>query len=106
MGHRLSKIYTRTGDQGTTGLGNGQRVDKDDPRVEAFGAVDELNSTIGMVLACDMPDGVRNYLTEIQHDLFDLGGELCIPGHCIIRPRDVTRLEKAIDSFNADLQTR
>lgn len=103
MGHRLSKIYTRTGDQGTTGLGNGQRVDKDDPRVEAFGAVDELNSVIAMVLAHDIPDTARACLTYIQHNLFDLGGELCIPGHCILRPRDVMRLEEAIDSFNTDL---
>ena len=81
MGNRLSKIYTRTGDDGTTGLGDGQRVRKDHARVEAYGAVDELNSTIGVLLAVpNLPEVVADCLTEIQHELFDLGGELCIPG--------------------------
>ncbi|HQU14620.1 MAG: ATP:cob(I)alamin adenosyltransferase [Chromatiales bacterium 21-64-14] len=103
MGHRLSKIYTRTGDQGTTGLGDGGRVAKDDPRVEAYGTVDELNSTLGLVLAQPLPAGVRECLLEVQHDLFDLGGELCIPGHTAIRAAQVTVLERTLDRFNADL---
>ena len=81
MGNRLSKIYTRTGDDGTTGLGDGSRADKDSLRVEAYGTVDEANSAIGMVLASEtVPEDIRQFLTEVQHDLFELGGELCIPG--------------------------
>ncbi len=81
MGNRLSKIYTRTGDDGSTGLGDGTRVAKDDARVEAYGTVDEANSTIGVILAVPgMPAAIATCLREIQHDLFDLGGELCIPG--------------------------
>jgi cob(I)alamin adenosyltransferase len=85
MGNRLSKIYTRTGDKGTTGLGDGSRVDKDDLRVETFGSVDELNSVIGLVLASELDATIRNCLTRTQHELFDLGGELCMPG-CILIP--------------------
>lgn len=103
MGHRLSKIYTRTGDKGTTGLGDGSRVPKDHPRVEAFGTVDELNSAIGTVLAYDIPDHVRECFNKIQHDLFDLGGELCVPGHTIISEQDVTYLENSLDKLNEDL---
>jgi cob(I)alamin adenosyltransferase len=104
MGNRLSKIYTRTGDEGTTGLGDGTRVTKDCPRVEAYGAVDECNSAVGMVLAVqEIPADVRRVLTEVQHDLFDLGGELCIPGHRAITDAHVGRLEQALDAFNADL---
>lgn len=103
MGNRLSKIYTRTGDAGDTGLGDGNRVAKDDPRVEAIGTVDELNSVIGMVLACDLPGAVRTCLEEIQHDLFDLGGELSMPGTTTIPDEYVTRLENRLDAFNADL---
>ena len=104
MGHRLSKIYTRTGDDGTTGLGDGARVAKDDDRVEAFGSVDETNSALGMVLAVpDLPAAVAACLTEVQHDLFDLGGELCLPGWRAIDDGFVTRLENALDDFNADL---
>lgn len=103
MGNRLSKIYTRTGDAGTTGLGDGTRVPKDDVRVEAYGTVDELNSTIGMVLAEDLPETVRATLDEIQHELFDLGSELCMPGYSAITPDHVTRLETALDALNADL---
>ncbi len=104
MGNRLSKIYTRTGDDGTTGLGDGSRVLKDDPRVEAFGSVDECNSTIGVVLAVPgLPPGVFEILTTIQHELFDLGGELCIPGHRAIQPDQVLRLEQALDGFNEGL---
>jgi cob(I)alamin adenosyltransferase len=104
MGNRLSKIYTRTGDEGTTGLGDGTRVAKDNPRVEAYGAVDECNSALGMVLAVQgIPAQVRQVLTEVQHDLFDLGGELCIPGHRAILAAHVERLEQALDDFNAGL---
>ncbi len=81
MGHRLSKIYTRTGDDGSTGLGDGSRVDKDSLRVEAFGAVDELNSAIGVLAAYPLPEVIAGELPGIQHDLFDVGGELCIPRH-------------------------
>ena len=103
MGHRLSKIYTRTGDKGTTGLGDGTRVAKDHPRVEAFGTVDELNSAIGTVLAYELPDSVRDCFNKVQHDLFDLGGELCVPGHTIISNDDVTYLETVLDELNDDL---
>jgi cob(I)alamin adenosyltransferase len=104
MGNRLSKIYTRTGDDGTTGLGDGTRVPKDSIRVEAYGTADELNSAIGMVLAVpELPEAVTQCLTEVQHDLFDLGGELCIPGHRMIQAEHVTRLEQTLDRFNDDL---
>ncbi len=103
MGNRLSKIYTKTGDDGTTGLGDGSRASKDSARVAAYGTVDELNSTIGMVLAHDVPDALRETLTQVQHDLFDLGGELCIPGMAMIHDADIERLETTLDSFNADL---
>lgn len=103
MGNRLSKIYTRTGDDGTTGLGDGTRVAKDSARVAAYGTVDELNSAIGLVLAVELPEGVRETLTQIQHDLFDLGGELCIPGMAMVRGDDVERLEQTLDAFNEGL---
>ncbi len=104
MGNRLSKIYTRTGDDGTTGLGDGGRVAKESLRVEAYGAVDEANSAVGMVLAvAGLPEAARRCLTEVQHDLFDLGGELCIPGHRIITPAYVERLEAELDRFNDTL---
>ena len=103
MGNRLSKIYTRTGDDGTTGLGDGRRVDKDSARVEAYGTVDEANSAIGLVLAAPVPENVRVLLTAVQHQLFDLGGELCIPGHAAIFEADIDRLEQRLDEFNADL---
>ncbi len=104
MGKRLSRIYTRTGDDGTTGLGDGSRVDKDSLRVEAYGTVDEANSAIGQVLSYNaVPEAIRRCLTEVQHDLFDLGGELCIPGHRAIEGRFITRLEAELDAFNADL---
>ncbi len=104
MGNRLSKIYTRTGDDGTTGLGDGSRVAKDDPRVEAYGCVDECNSAIGVVLAVPgLPDDVRKLLLNVQHELFDLGGELCIPGHRAIEARHVAALEAALDGFNERL---
>lgn len=101
MGYRLSKIYTRTGDDGTTGLGDGQRVPKDDERVEAYGTVDELNSVLGLVLAAQsLPEAVRDCLTAVQHELFDLGGELCIPGHRTITADHVARLESRLDELN------
>lgn len=104
MGNRLSKIYTRTGDDGTTGLGDGQRIAKDAPRVEAFGTVDEANSAIGTILAvASFPERFRRCLITVQHDLFELGGELCIPGHEAIEQSFVDRLEADLDAFNADL---
>jgi len=104
MGNRLSKIYTRTGDEGTTGLGDGSRVPKDAPRVEAYGTVDEANSAIGVILGGGtVPEAVRSCLTEVQHDLFELGGELCIPGHSAITQDFIDRLERDLDGFNADL---
>lgn len=104
MGNRLSKIYTRTGDAGTTGLGDGSRVAKEHARVEAYGTVDEANSAIGVLLAVPgLPEDIAACLTEVQHDLFDLGGELCMPGHRAMTDEDVTRLETTLDRFNDDL---
>ncbi len=104
MGNRLSKIYTKTGDDGTTGLGDGSRTSKDSARVEAYGTVDEANSAIGLVLASDnVPDNIRQCLTEVQHDLFELGGELCIPGHSAVTNAMVERLEADLDTLNANL---
>ena len=103
MGNRLSKIYTRTGDDGTTGLGDGTRVAKDSARVAAYGTVDEANSTIGLLLASKLPDDVRELLTTVQHQLFDLGGELCIPGHAAISDEDVAALERELDRHNEPL---
>jgi cob(I)alamin adenosyltransferase len=103
MGNRLSKIYTRTGDDGTTGLGDGTRVAKDSARVAAYGTVDEANSTLGLLLACDLPGDVRELLTAVQHQLFDLGGELCIPGHAAIQDADIERLEGHLDRYNDPL---
>ena len=103
MGHRLSKIYTRTGDAGTTGLGDGTRVAKDDLRVDAYGTVDEANSAVGLVLAHSDDGEVNECLTDVQHDLFDLGGELCLPGHRAIGSGHIDRLEERLDAFNAEL---
>lgn len=103
MGHRLSKIVTRTGDAGTTGLGDGTRVSKDSLRVEAMGQVDELNSVIGLLLSEQLPEAIRQTLIDVQHDLFDLGGELCIPGWQMVTDSHVVRLENAVEQFNADL---
>ncbi|WP_159017198.1 cob(I)yrinic acid a,c-diamide adenosyltransferase [Cognatiluteimonas profundi] len=103
MGNRLSKIYTRTGDDGTTGLGDGSRVAKDSARVAAYGTVDEANSAIGLVLAANLPTDIAGLLTTVQHQLFDLGGELCIPGHAAIFDADITALEAALDHHNAPL---
>ncbi|MGN7920276.1 MULTISPECIES: cob(I)yrinic acid a,c-diamide adenosyltransferase [Lysobacter] len=103
MGNRLSKIYTRTGDDGSTGLGDGSRIAKDSARVTAYGTVDEANSTIGLVLASELPDTIREQLVAIQHQMFDLGGELCIPGHAAIFDADIDRLEQWLDGHNDDL---
>jgi cob(I)alamin adenosyltransferase len=104
MGNRLSKIYTRTGDDGTTGLGDGSRVAKESARVEAYGTVDETNSAIGVVLAvANLPEAVRVTLTRIQHELFDLGGELCIPGHRAIQAHHIEQLERDLDALNDTL---
>jgi cob(I)alamin adenosyltransferase len=104
MGHRLSRIYTRTGDDGSTGLGDGLRVPKEHLRVEAYGTVDEANSAVGMVLAvAGLPTEVADCLTSVQHELFELGGELCMPGHRAITDADVERLERMLDRFNDGL---
>jgi len=103
MANRLTKIYTRTGDTGTTGLADGSRVPKDSPLIEAIGAVDELNSLLGVLLADALPDEIRSCLTDVQHDLFDLGGELSRPGHAIMTDAYTTRLERLLDGFNKDL---
>ncbi len=103
MGHRLSKIYTRTGDDGTTGLGDGTRVRKDAPRVQAYGDVDELNSVIGIVLAHQPLQAIRSALQTIQHHLFDLGGELSVPGMTLIQNTDIHWLEETLDTLNAEL---
>jgi cob(I)alamin adenosyltransferase len=103
MGNRLSKIYTRTGDQGDTGLGDGARVRKDHARVEAYGTVDELNSTLGLLLTRELPEDVNACLVEVQHRLFDLGGELSIPGHVMLKEASVMELEQTLDRLNADL---
>lgn len=103
MGHRLTKIYTRTGDSGETGLGDGTRVPKDSPRVHALGEIDELNSAIGLLLTEQLPAGIRAALADIQHDLFDLGGEVCIPGHASMGEKQVVRLETLLDELNKDL---
>jgi cob(I)alamin adenosyltransferase len=103
MGHRLTKIYTRTGDAGTTGLGDGSRVSKDSARIEAIGAVDELNSVLGVLLAEPIDERVRECLTMVQHELFDLGGELSIPGHIAITEAQIARLERELDGFNSGL---
>ena len=100
---RITKVYTRTGDDGTTGLGDGTRIAKDSARVSAYGTVDEANSAIGVVLAAELPADIAALLTTVQHQMFDLGGELCIPGHAAIFDADITALEHALDHHNADL---
>jgi cob(I)alamin adenosyltransferase len=103
MGNRLSKIATRTGDDGTTGLGDGRRVRKDSARIAAIGDVDELNSNLGVLLCETLPDNVRAALVAIQHDLFDLGGELCIPGHTMITDKHLGQLDDWLADYNAAL---
>jgi len=104
MGHRLSRITTRTGDAGETGLGDGARVGKDSLRIQVLGDVDELNSCLGLLLAEKMPAGIRKALLRVQQDLFDLGGEVCIPGHAMITELHVTRLENLTQLHNAKLK--
>ncbi|HZV61911.1 MAG TPA: cob(I)yrinic acid a,c-diamide adenosyltransferase [Methylophilaceae bacterium] len=103
MGNRLSRIYTRTGDDGTTGLGDGTRTNKDSLRVEAMGDVDELNAVIGILLTEPLSEILQNTLTRVQHDLFDLGGEVCIPGHVMVKPERVDALESVLDELNDQL---
>lgn len=103
MANRLSSIVTRTGDDGTTGLGDGTRVRKDALRVIAMGDVDELNSCIGLLLSETLPTEIQELLLGVQHDLFDLGGQLCIPGHTMLTDAHVARLDQALAKFNADL---
>ena len=103
MAHRLSKITTRTGDRGDTGLGDGSRVSKSSARVHALGELDELNSAIGLILAEDVPAEVAGALSDVQHDLFDLGGEISIPGHTLLTDAQVERLEATIESWNSEL---
>ncbi|MFM8691757.1 MAG: cob(I)yrinic acid a,c-diamide adenosyltransferase [Limnohabitans sp.] len=103
MGNRLTQIATRTGDNGTTGLGNNQRVSKNSLRVHAMGEVDELNSHIGLLLCEDMPGPLRQLLVEIQHQLFNLGGELSIPSFELLKPEAVMALDQALEDHNAQL---
>jgi cob(I)alamin adenosyltransferase len=103
MGNRLSKIATRTGDNGTTGLGDGSRTEKDSARIHSLGEVDELNSFVGLLLCEELPAELREELVSIQHDLFDLGGELCIPGYQLITGEHVARLDDLLEKYNADL---
>ena len=103
MGHRLSKIYTRTGDDGSTGLAGQVRLAKDDARIEAIGAVDELNSVIGLLLAEALPQDTRDLLVRVQHRLFDLGGELAMPEYQTLDDTETARLEAAIDGWNESL---
>lgn len=104
MGHRLSKIYTRTGDEGTTGLANGERIEKADPRVAAFGDVDETNSALGLLLTePDLPPSIVASLTRIQHELFEIGAELSFPGYTRIAADQVAQLERDLDALNEDL---
>jgi cob(I)alamin adenosyltransferase len=104
MGNRLSKITTRTGDAGETGLGDGARVGKDSPRIQLLGDVDELNSCLGLLLAEKLPRDIRQALLRVQQDLFDLGGEVCIPGHSMITAQHVTHLEALTRRHNAKLK--
>ena len=103
MGHRLSKITTRTGDKGETGLGDGSRVPKDSARIAALGEVDELNSSIGLLLSESLPEDVREAFVAVQHDLFDLGGEIAVPGTTNLTPRQIARLEDRLEGWNRDL---
>jgi len=103
MGHRLTKIATRTGDAGETGLGDGSRVPKDSARIQALGDIDELNSALGMLLAEELPDALRAALEQVQHDLFDLGGEASIPGHAMVTEVHVARLDAWLEAWNAEL---
>jgi cob(I)alamin adenosyltransferase len=103
MGHRLSKIATRTGDKGETGLGDGSRVPKDHARITALGEIDELNSALGVLLAEELPEAIRAELLEVQHDLFDLGGEVSIPGHSLLKAERVAALDAWLELWNKEL---
>jgi cob(I)alamin adenosyltransferase len=106
MGNRLTKICTRTGDNGTTGLGDGSRIDKDDPRIEAIGTIDELNSALGLLLSYELPGNMQEWLSRAQHSLFDIGGELCLPGQAarhVVGAEQAEVLEAALEKLNADL---
>jgi cob(I)alamin adenosyltransferase len=106
MGNRLTKLCTRTGDNGTTGLGDGSRTDKDDPRIEAIGTIDELNSALGLLLSHELPGDLTDRLSRVQHRLFDVGGELCLPGQpspCAVGTEQIEELEAALEELNADL---
>lgn len=103
MGHRLSKITTRTGDKGDTGLGDGTRVAKDHPRIVALGDIDELNSVLGMLASADLPAALSAVVVQIQNDLFDLGGEVSVPGYRLLTPEHVARLEQQVAEYNAAL---
>jgi cob(I)alamin adenosyltransferase len=105
MANRLSKIYTRTGDTGTTGLGDGSRVNKDSLRIDALGDVDELNAVIGILLTEPLPEIIRSTLDDVQHDLFDVGGEICIPGYTMLKTERVTMLENVLDELNETLES-
>ncbi|HQN65687.1 MAG TPA: cob(I)yrinic acid a,c-diamide adenosyltransferase [Methylophilus sp.] len=104
MGNRLSKIYTRTGDDGTTGLGDGTRIAKNSLRVEALGDVDELNAVIGLLQTEPFETNIHKVLEAIQHDLFDMGGELCMPGHSLLKQERITALEHQLDAWNDQLE--
>jgi cob(I)alamin adenosyltransferase len=103
MGHRLSKIVTRTGDKGETGLASGERLPKSAPRVQALGEVDELNCAVGLLLVQELPDALRASLALVQHELFDLGGELSMPGSALIHESELMRLERELQQLNDDL---
>lgn len=103
MGHRLSKIYTRTGDTGTTGLADGSRAGKAGARIDAIGEIDEVNCVVGLLRTHALPQALAAVLLDVQHDLFDLGGELAIPGSTVVGPAYVERIERAIDTLNAEL---
>lgn len=103
MGNRLSRIVTRTGDKGTTGLGSGARVDKDSPTIEALGAIDELNSWVGVIGQGTASDDLRQTLVYVQHDLFDLGAQLSVPGTALLSQAHLARLEDAVSALNANL---
>ncbi len=105
MANRLTKIYTRTGDTGTTGLGDGSRVNKDSLRIDALGDVDELNAVIGILLTEPLPELIRTTLDDVQHDLFDVGGEICIPGYTMLKTERVTSLENVLDELNETLES-
>jgi cob(I)alamin adenosyltransferase len=103
MANRLTKIYTRTGDDGTTGLADGSRLSKDAARIDAMGDIDELNSAIGLLSSEELPERLRQLLSSLQHDLFDIGGELSLPGHTLISDTHVARLERELDELNSSI---